>query len=109
MVPPSNLHHSRASTTSPAPKPLDDTPPEFRHLAPWPTDLHFRASPTERIMQNLLPPRPDHPARTLTGSSAGLTADSEFAEGGGELAVERRAKDAERQRRKRAGARLSLG
>jgi hypothetical protein len=55
-------------------------------------------------------PRPDNPSRTLTGSAAGLTADAAFAElSSGDLPAERRARDAESQGRKRAGARLSLG
>jgi hypothetical protein len=44
------------------------------------------------------------PARTLTGSSAGLAADADLAERSeGAFAAERRARDAERQRRTRAG------
>jgi hypothetical protein len=44
-------------------------------------------------------------ARSYTGSTAGLAADAEFAErSGGDFAAERRARDAERQRRKRVGA-----
>jgi hypothetical protein len=92
------------STASPAPMPLDAPRPEFHPLAPWPP-VRFLNGRTERIVQNQLPPRPD--PVSYTGSSAGLTADAEFAErGGGDFAPERRARDAERQKRKRAGARL---
>jgi hypothetical protein len=48
--------------------PLDATRPEFRELAPWPPDLRFLNGPVERIIQNLLPPRPD--ACSYTGSTA---------------------------------------
>jgi hypothetical protein len=79
--------------------PPDNIPSEFVPLAPWPADLRFRPGPTERIIQNQLPPRPD--ACSYTGSTAGLTADAEFAERSeGDFAAERRARDAERQRRK---------
>jgi hypothetical protein len=59
--------------------PLDDLPPEFRPLAPWPASLRFPPDGrTERILQNQLPPRPD--ARSYTGSTAALAADAEFAD-----------------------------
>lgn len=80
-----------------------DTRPEFHPLAPWPPGLRFLNGRTERIIQNQLPPRPDDPTRTLTGSSAGLAADSDLAERSeGDFAIERRARDAERARQKRA-------
>jgi hypothetical protein len=83
--------------------PLDPRP-EFRPLAPWPPGLHFLNAPTERVMQGQLPPRPD--ACSYTGSSAGMAADAEFAErSGGDFTAERRTRDAERQRQKRAAAR----
>jgi hypothetical protein len=79
---------------------LDDARPEFRPLAPWPTGIHFSTGPTERVMQNRLPSRPDY--RSYAGSTADLAANSEFAERSeGDFAAERRARDAERQRRKR--------
>jgi hypothetical protein len=60
--------------------------------APSPPGIRYRDAPTERIMQGRLPPRPDHPARTLTGSSAGMAADADLAErGDGNLVEERRA------------------
>jgi hypothetical protein len=84
--------------------PLDAPRPEFRPIAPWPAGLRFRDAPTERVIQNLLPPRPD--ACSYTGSTAGLAVDAEFAEpSGGDLVAQRRAVDAERQRAKRAAAR----
>jgi hypothetical protein len=84
--------------------PLDDTRAEFRPLAPWPSDLRYQPGRTERGIQGRLPPRPD--ARSYTGSAAGLVADADLAElSGGDFAAERRAQDAARQRRKRAGAR----
>jgi hypothetical protein len=66
--------------------------PEFRPLAPMPPGVRFLDAPTERIMQAQLPPRPD--ASSYTGSSAGLTADAEFAErGGGDFSAERRGRE----------------
>jgi hypothetical protein len=51
------------------------------------------ASVPRAELQGQLPARPDHPARTLTGSAAGLTANSALAElSGAELAAERRAR-----------------
>jgi hypothetical protein len=83
---------------------LADVRAEFRPLASWPPGLRFLSGPTERVMQAQLPPRPD--AHSYTGSTADLAANSEFAErGGGDFAVERRARDTERKRRKRVGAR----
>jgi hypothetical protein len=83
--------------------PGSDEHPEFRPLAPWPPGLRYLNGPTERILQNQLPPRPD--ACSYTGSTAGLSLESEFAERWGEdLIEERRARDAERKRRKRAAA-----
>jgi hypothetical protein len=78
-------------------------PPRVPH--PWPLGIRFLNGPVERILQSQLPPRPDGP-RSLTGSAAGLAADAALAEpGGGDFAAERRARDAERQGRKMAGAR----
>jgi hypothetical protein len=78
--------------------------PEFRPLAPWPPGTRFLDGRTERILQNQLPPRPD--ARSYTGSSAALTADSAFAERsvGESDPAESLAKDAARQRQKRTAA-----
>lgn len=85
--------------------PLADPRPEFRPLAPWPPGTRFLDGPVERVVQGRLPPRPD--ARSYTGSSAALAADSALAERSeGDFAAERRARDAERQRRKRAAARV---
>jgi hypothetical protein len=82
--------------------PLDDTRPEFRELIPRPRAWYIDG-PVERLLQARLPPRPDY--HSYTGSTAGQAADAEFAErSGGDSAVERRTRDAERQRRKRAGA-----
>jgi hypothetical protein len=61
--------------------PIDAPRPEFRPLAPWPPGIRFLDGPVERILQNQLPPRPDG-RRSCTGSTAGLTADSTFAERG---------------------------
>jgi hypothetical protein len=84
------------------PWPLDTPRPDFRLLAPWPPGTRFLNGRTERILQNQLPPRPD--ARSYAGSTADLAANSEFAErSAGDFAAEHRARDAERQRRKRAG------
>jgi hypothetical protein len=84
--------------------PLDTLLPEFRELAPWPVGLRFRDGPVERTLYGRLPPRPD--AFSYTGSSAALAADSAFAErSGGDLAAERLARDAARQRAKHADAR----
>jgi hypothetical protein len=81
--------------------PLDDTRPEFIPLAPWPDGIHFSMGPTERILQNQLPPRPD--PVSYTGSTAALAADAEFAErSDGDFAAERRERDTERKRRKRS-------
>jgi hypothetical protein len=88
--------------------PLDTLLPEFRELTPMPPGTRFLNGRTERILQNRLPPRPD--ACSYTGSTADLAAQSALAElSGADLIAERRARDAESQRRKRAGARLSLG
>jgi hypothetical protein len=84
--------------------PLDAPRPEFRELAPWPPSIRFRAGPVERIMQGRLPYRPD--AHSYAGSTAALAADADLAErSGGDFAAERLARDAARQRRKRAAAR----
>jgi hypothetical protein len=100
-----SAHNPGSPNSLAARMPLDDTRPEFRPLSPWPAGVRFLNGRTERILQAQLPPRPD--ARTYTGSSAGLAADAEFAErSGGDLAAEQRVRDAERQRRKRAGARV---
>jgi hypothetical protein len=81
--------------------PLDAPRPEFRELAPWPPGTRFLDGRAERILQGQMPPRPD--ARPYIGSAAGLTADSALAElSAGDLTAERLAKDAARQRRKRA-------
>jgi hypothetical protein len=87
--------------------PLDPRP-DFRELAPWPPGIRFLDGPAERILQGQLPPRPDHPARTLTGSSAGQATDADLAERsqGDLIAARARARDAEQQRRKRAAARV---
>jgi hypothetical protein len=60
--------------------PCPSTPrdPSSARLAPWPPGIRFLDSPTERILQNQLPSRPDHPARTLTG--AGQAVDADLAE-----------------------------
>ena len=90
----------------PAAMPLDAPRPEFRELAPWPPALRFLSGPTERILQNQLPHRPDNPSHSLIGSAAGLAADAEFAErSGGDFTAERRTRDAERQMAKRTAAR----
>jgi hypothetical protein len=60
--------------------PLDALRSDFRELAPWPSGIRFLNGPTERILQNQLPPRPDNPSRSLLGSTANLAADSAFAE-----------------------------
>ena len=85
--------------------PLDDPCREFIPLAPWPLDLRYRDAPTtERILQNQLPARAD--PCSYTGSSALYAAQHDFAEGGNTIQpTERRARDAERQRQKRAAAR----
>jgi hypothetical protein len=109
LLPTCNLHLRRGIIwvflkPPPRPMPIHAPRPEFRELAPWPAGLRFLDGPVERIKQNRLPPRPD--SRSYAGSSAGLTADSAFAEPGvGDLTAERLAQDAERQRRKRATAR----
>jgi hypothetical protein len=53
---------------------------EFLLLRPWPPGLRFRDGPVERILQGRMPSRPDNPACTLIGSSAGQAADCELAE-----------------------------
>jgi hypothetical protein len=62
----------------PGPVAKFDVRPEFRELAPMPPTVRYLAGPTERILQNQLPPRPD--ARSYTGSTAALAADAEFGE-----------------------------
>jgi hypothetical protein len=85
--------------------PFDDHP-EFRELAPWPLDLRYRDAPTERVLYGRLPPRPDNPSRSYSGSSASLMVDADLAERSyGDSAAEHRAKDAARRRQKKAAAR----
>ena len=85
--------------------PLDDTRHEFRLLAPMSPGVRYQNAPTtERILQNQLPARAD--PCSYAGSTGALAADAEFAERSyGDSAAERRARDAERQRQKRAAAR----
>jgi hypothetical protein len=83
--------------------PLDVLDPEFRELTPLPR-TRYLAGPTERVMQAQLPARPD--PVSYIGSTAALAAASELAEPDyGDMAAERRVRDAARQRRKRASAR----
>jgi hypothetical protein len=92
-------HNRLPQTASPPHARIQRTPrvPPPRPLASRPPGLRYLNGPTERILQNQLPPRPD--ACSYTGSTAGLSLESEFAERGGEdLIEERRARDAERKR-----------
>jgi hypothetical protein len=79
----------------------DDARLEFRELIPRPDTWYFSVRAERILLQAQLPPRPDY--RSCTGSTGALATTSEFAERDwGDGAVERRARDTERKRRKRA-------